>query len=117
DVNTEATDTPPATAPLLQQVVFTFDANPDPNSIDNNSIQIRDASGFPVPGVFVVAGPVVTFTPQLPTRPVTASVSGDGTVDNGGAGLQPGGAYAIRLGSQTLNFIPHVASKLLTRLL
>ncbi len=113
DVNTEPTDTPPASAPLLQQVVFTFDANPDPNTISTSSIQIHDAGGFPVPGRFVVQGPVVTFTPQLPTRAVT--VSADGAIDNGGAGLQPGNPYAIRIGSQTFNFISHVDASLLTR--
>jgi len=113
DVNTETTDTPPALAPLLQQVVFTFDSNPDPNTIGSGTIQIRDGSGFPVPGQFVVEGPVVTFTPQLPTRPVT--IAGDGSVDDGGAGLEPGGAYTVRLGSQTLKFISAIDSKLLTR--
>jgi len=82
-VNTEPVDTPPAQAPLLQQVVFTFDSNPDPNSIGNSSIQILDENGFPVPGRFVVEGPVVTFTPVMPTRPVTIGL--DGTVDDGGA--------------------------------
>jgi len=113
DVNTEAVDTPPALAPLLQQVVFTFDSNPDPNTIGSGTIQIRDASGFPVPGQFVVDGPVVTFTPQLPTRPV--SIAGDGSVDDGGTGLAPGSAYTVRLGSQTLKFISTIDSGLLTR--
>jgi hypothetical protein len=113
DVNTEPVDTPPAQAPLLQQVVFTFDSNPDPNSIGNSSIQILDENGFPVPGRFVVEGPVVTFTPVMPTRPVTIGL--DGSVDDGGAGLSPGGAFTIRLGTQTLHFISQISSTLLAR--
>src|SRR5262245_37571245 len=56
NVNSESTDSPPAAAPLLQQIVFTFDGSPDPNSVGSNTLQIRDPSGFPVPGRFVVDG-------------------------------------------------------------
>ena len=103
DVNPEPTDTPPGTAPLLQQVVFTFDHRPDPNNVGSSTLQIRDESGFPVPGTFDVEDEVVTFTPQLPTRPIT--ISPNGTVDAGGAGLQPGGAFTIRVSNATFKFI------------
>ena len=113
DVNPETTDTPPGAAPLLQQIVFTFDHKPDPNAVSSGSLQVRDESGFPVPGKFVVEGEVVTFTPQLPTRPVT--ISGNGAIDVGGAGLLPGAAYSIRVSSQTLPFISTIDKTLLAR--
>src|SRR5262245_46927701 len=56
DVNAEPTDTPPAEAPLVQQVVLTFTGRPDPNLISVSTIQIRDAANLPVPGTFDVSG-------------------------------------------------------------
>jgi hypothetical protein len=113
DVNPEPTDTPPGAAPLLQQIVFTFDHRPDPNFVGSSTLQIRDESGFPVPGTFAVDDEVVTFTPQLPTRPIT--IDPNGTVDAGGAGLQPGGAFTIRVSNATFKFISKVDASLLTR--
>jgi len=113
NVNAESTDSPPAEAPLLQQVVFTFDGNPDPNLISINTIQIRDSSGFPVPGTFAVSGMVVTFTPQLPTGPVT--IQANGAVDVGGAGLAPAQAYTVRTGPGVFSFISRVNAQLLAR--
>ena len=112
-VNSEASDTPPGAAPLLQQVVFTFDGSPDPNVVSGNTIQIRDASGFPVPGSFAVSGTTVTFTPQLPTRPVT--IAANGAIDAGGAGLAPTANYTIRTGPGIFTFITRVDPQLLAR--
>ena len=113
DVNAEPTDTPPGAAPLLQQIVFTFDERPDPNDVGSSTLQIRDENGFPVPGTFDVDGEVVTFTPQLPTRPIT--IAPNGTVDAGGAGLQPGGAFTIRVSSATFHFVSQIDAGLLAR--
>jgi hypothetical protein len=112
-VNQTSPDTPPQAAPLLQQIVFTFDGSPDPNTVGSNTLQIRDSSGFPVPGGFVVDGMVVTFTPQLPTQAVTISASG--ATDTGGTGLQPGANYTIRTGPALFSFIAGVDPQLLSR--
>jgi hypothetical protein len=112
-VNAESTDTPPGAAPLLQQIVFTFDHRPDPDDVGSSTLQIRDDSGFPVPGTFTVEDDVVTFTPQLPKRPIT--IAGDGTVDAGGAGLAPGAPYTIRVNSQTFKFVSVIDPSLLAR--
>jgi len=113
DVNAEATDTPPASAPLVQQIVLTFSTRPDPNRISANTLQVRDAANLPVSGSFTVADEVVTFTPTLPLRPY--SIAGNGAVDSGGTGLNPGGSYTIRVGARTFSFVTSVASTLLKR--
>jgi hypothetical protein len=112
-VNAEPENSPPSAAPLLQQIVFTFSANPDPDVISANSIQIRDANGFSVSGSFSCRDDQVTFTPQLPTR--SATTSGNGTIDTGGTGLQPGSAYTVRVGPHTLSFVSSVDASLLAR--
>jgi len=113
DVNSESTDAPPGAAPLLQQIVFTFDHRPDPNTVGGSTLQIRDDNGFPVPGSFSVDGEVVTFTPRLPTRPV--AIAGNGAIDVGGAGLAPGAPYTIRVSAQTFKFVSMVDPGLLSR--
>ena len=110
DVNAEAEDAAPNLAPLVQQVVFNFSGRPDPNRISISTVQIRDASGFPVPGTFTVDGTSVTFTPALPTRPFT--VSGSGAIDTGGTGLQPASSYSIRLGPRTFSFVAMASTAL-----
>ena len=55
-----------------------------------------------VDGTYDVAGNTVTFTPALPTRePV---IQDSFVLDNGGAGLEPGSTYNIRLGPNTWSF-------------
>src|SRR5262245_58116115 len=65
-VNPEATDSPPQNAPLVQQVVFTFNGRPDPNRVSTTTVQVRDENNLPVDGTFTVSGSTITFTPTLP---------------------------------------------------
>jgi len=112
-VNAEPEDRAPAAAPLVQQIVFSFSGNPDPNRVSSLTMPIRDAVGLPVGGRYVVNGPRVTFTPTLPTRPV--SIHGDGVLDPGGTSLQPASGYTIRVGPRTFSFVANVEGGLRAR--
>ncbi len=113
ELNLEPLDTPPQDAPLLQQIVLRFSARPDPNRIHSTSIQVQDESGFPVAGRYTVDGEQVTFTPQLPTRPIATTSSG--ALDTGGTGLLPNHAYGLRVGALTSSFIAGVDPQLRAR--
>ena len=105
---------PPFAASLIQPVVFEFDARPDPDLVSQDSLSVRDAFGFPVPGRYVVDGTRVTFTPSLPTRPLR--MRGDIVLDDGGAGLDPGSAYSLRVSPARLSpFLVAIDSDLRAR--
>ena len=113
NVNVEAVDAAPTAAPLVQQIVFTFSGNPDPNKVGVQTFQVRDANNLPVAGHLDVTGNVVTFTPTLPTRP--GALNADGSYDTGGASLEPGASYTVRLGPSTFSFVASVATAVRSR--
>ena len=100
DVNVETEDVAPRDAPLLQQVVFTFDAAPDPNRVSSLTLPIRGPDGLYVAGRYDVDDVTVTFTPVLPLRPIVPV--GDTAWDSGGTSLRPNASYTVRVGP--LNF-------------
>ena len=103
----------PLTAPLTQQIRFTFSAAPDPTRINSTVMPILDANNIPVPGTYAVDGAVVTFTPTLPVRALSTTASG--TIDDGGAGLDLNAAYTVRVGSKTFSFVAAIDSDLRAR--
>ncbi len=113
DVNVEPVDAAPRAAPLNQEIRFTFGAAPDPARVNSTVLPIIDGDGMPVPGSYRVDGPLVTFTPALPLR--TPSTQPDGSVDHGGAGLELGRDYTVRVGRGTFAFIASVAAELHAR--
>ena len=110
DVNSEAIGDAPQSAPLTQQIRFTFSGDPDPNRINSTVLPILDASNLPVLGWYDVVGPIVTFTPSLPTRSVTTTANG--ALDDGGAGLDFNGGYSLRVGHVTFSFVADVLDTL-----
>ena len=113
DVNGEAIGDAPQSAPLTQQIRFTFSGNPDPNRVNSTVLPILDPSALPVPGKYDVVGPVVTFTPDLPMRGVTTTVNG--AIDDGGAGLDFNVGYSVRVGRATFSFVTDVGQTLQTK--
>src|SRR5262245_58053988 len=105
--------TAPDDAPLVQQVVFRFSGRPDPNLVDRLSLPIADAAGLAVPGRYDVDGDTVTFTPQLPTRPITAISETE--YDPGGSGLAPGHRYYVRASPSLFRFETGADAQLLAR--
>ena len=104
DVNREAApDDAPQSAPLTQQIRFTFSAAPDPARVHSTAISIVDEANIPVDGSWHIDGAVLTFTPRLPTRAVTTTVNG--AIDDGGAGLEFGAGYTVRVGQRTFSFV------------
>ena len=103
----------PSDAPLVQQVVFKFSARPDPNLVSRLSLPVSDASGLAVPGRYDVAGDTVTFTPQLPTRPITAISETE--LDPGGSGLAAGSTYYVRASPSLFRFLTGADAQLLAR--
>jgi hypothetical protein len=103
----------PDEAPLVQQVVFKFSGRPDPNLVDRLSLPIADAAGLAVPGRYDVEGDTVTFTPQLPTRPITAI--SETQYDPGGSGLAPGHLYYVRASPSLFRFESGADPQLLAR--
>ncbi|MBL8841403.1 MAG: hypothetical protein JNL90_07730 [Planctomycetes bacterium] len=110
DVNSESESAPPQTAPLVQSIEFTFSGSPDPNRVNSTVLPILDDQNLPVPGRYTVDGPVVTFIPELPTRPVSTTASGQ--IDNGGAGLRFNTAYTLRVGPNAFAFVRNVDAAL-----
>jgi len=111
DVNPEAPDAAPQAAPLVQPIVFTFSAAPDPARINATVLPIVDeASNLPASGRFFVDGAQVTFVPDLPTRAVGTTSSG--ALDDGGAGLDLNRAYTVRVGPKSFSFVAGVAPAL-----
>ena len=109
NINSEDESTPPQAASLVQQIVFEFGGRPNPDSVDSGSIQVRTADGSPVAGRYLVDDHRVTFVPRLPLRPASSSD------DNGGAGLQPGSLYTVRVGKQVFDFVDWVDADLKAR--
>jgi hypothetical protein len=112
-INAEPEDVPPRDAPLAQQIVFTFDGNPDPNGVSSLSLPVRDPAGALVNGTYDVDGPRVTFTPALPKRPIV--VFAPGIYDLGGAGVQPDSSYTVRLGPLDSTLVARATSELRAR--
>jgi len=111
DVNSEPEGSAPQNAPLVQPIVFTFSAAPDPTRINATVLPILDElSNLPVPGRYVIEGPEVTFVPDLPTRPVGTTSSG--AVDDGGAGFELNRSYTVRCGPKTFAFVANVDAAL-----
>ena len=122
DVNSEGDDgaganldlgVAPQASPLTQQIRFTFIAAPDPSRIKPTVMPILDDRNIPVPGGYNVDGAVVTFTPTLPVRGLTTTANG--SIDDGGCGLDLNAGYTVRVGSKTFSFVAAVDSALRTR--
>jgi hypothetical protein len=103
----------PSDAPLVQRVVFEFSARPDPNLVSRLSLPVTDSSGLAIPGRYDVDGDTVTFTPQLPTRPITAISETE--LDPGGSGLAAGSTYYVRASPSLFRFLTGADAKLLAR--
>jgi len=112
DQNAFPESEPPENASLVQQVVFQFNARPDPAKVSSQTLPIVDSLGLPVSGAYRVDGSKVVFTPSLPTRPVDLEKSPS---DSGGAGLEPSSLYSVRASSRLWSFIDAVAADLLKR--
>ncbi len=106
DVNVEAETTAPQSSPVVQTVEFVFSDNPDPNRINATVLPILDSANQPVRGRYLVDGPVVTFVPDLPVRPISTLPTGG--LDNGGAGLNFNSGYTVRTGPLTFSFVANV---------
>lgn len=114
DVNPEPTQSDaPQSAPLNQQIRFTFSAAPDPQRVNSTVLPILDEQEVPVPGTFTTEGAVVTFTPELPTRPIATTLNG--ALDDGGAGLDFNAGYSVRAGPKTFAFITNLDAALQTK--
>lgn len=88
---------------LNQSLEFRFSEAPDPNTINGNSIQIREGSSFglQVPGEFKINGSTVIFEPRLP-----------GLCDLSDAGLKPDTQYRVQIvGSPEFNQITNVGGE------
>ncbi len=96
----------PAPVPLNQQIVLTFDGNPNPDDVTLEGIQIATPNGVRASGSFEVQENKVIFTPTLPREQATAAF-------NGGAGLAPGIPYNLRIGPNTWDFVGSCAPALL----
>lgn len=86
---------PPQNASLIQQVIFGFSGVPDANTVHARSLRILDPEGVPVPGRYEVIGRDAIFTPALPLR--AFEIQNGTTLDNGGAGLDPGVRYDVEV--------------------
>ncbi len=59
---------------INERIILSFSAPVDPNSVNEDSIQIRQITGFEIgssveaQGSFVVSGTTVSFVPKLPSR-------------------------------------------------
>ena len=110
-VNPESEDSPPAAAPLNQRIRFTFDRSADPSEVGSSRLPIlRRSDNAIVSGQYDVAQNIITFTPDLPTRPAVQLQNG--TYDVGGSGLEPTTAYYFSLGPNSWNFVGGVSQNL-----
>ncbi len=95
DVNLEEPSEAPQSAPLVQQIEFTFSGQPNPGQLDPRRIVIEDQStGKRVAGTYEVTGHRVVFTPDLPTIEAREGAEGD-------AGLAPDRFYHVAIGPNT----------------
>ncbi len=101
---------PPNNASLVQQIVFKFDVSPRPSEVSSATLPILDINGFQAPGTYRAQSSVVTFTPDLPVRPLNPAVV---PPDLGGAGLVPASLYTIKTGARLWDFITGISAGLL----
>ena len=104
---------PPSNASLVQQIVLEFSKAPDPSRVGAATLPVRRGLDQKrIDATYRVEGTRVVITPQLPTRP---SETIGGVLDSGGAGLDPGMTYFLRVGSQTWDFVAGVTADLSSR--